>query len=166
MRSLEELQAATRDLAALTRREPPPTWEEFQAARAKLRVNIESLIADMHHLHNSAILVIAEFSTAALAADSWKDLHEHFSRVLLILERIFKRLAEPETDSLLKHAIGVARGIVAQADEEYQRYSQTAYLLGSKANAERLREAIEEADSGTLPVYESAGDFFKSLRGK
>jgi hypothetical protein len=44
--------------------------------------------------------------------------------------------------------------------------AETAYLLGSNANEERLHLALEEAESGNLPVFESTDDLLKSLREK
>jgi hypothetical protein len=180
--AIENIQQQIRDLATPGQGfgEQPPTREQVQAAGAKLRDNIASLIGDIQRLYDSAILVTGELSSPTLAADCWKDLYQRFWTLLGILERIPKHqivLLNPESDRLLEQSIRdtnrllgksitVVRSILVRAEHEYQSYSETAYLLGSKANAERLREAIEEADSGTLPVYESAGDFFKSLRGK
>jgi hypothetical protein len=81
-------------------------------------------IAGMRQLNDSASMVTSEFSSASLAADSWKNLHQDFSHALSILERL--PMFEPETDSVIKHAIGVARSIVDQADQNYRSYSETA----------------------------------------
>jgi hypothetical protein len=72
----------------------------------------------------------------------------------------------PQIDGIVEHYCKVLRDLVEKADQEYRSYSETAYLLGSPANARRLREAIEEAESGPLPVYYSPEDFLKSLHEK
>jgi hypothetical protein len=165
MTALDEIQKASRDLAALHGREQPPSWEEVLEALEKLREKIRAFIAEVNQLYNAAILLTSNFKSAGLAAEVWKDLHKDFSVVLEVFERLPKLL--PETDRVIEESRNVVRKIVDQADQEYRGYHETAYLLGSKTNAKRLQEAIQEArEPGTSPVYESAEDLLKSLREK
>ncbi len=169
MTALDELQAASFDLFVLTRKEHPPTWEEVQVASpeevqvasAKLREKLSAFIDAMRKLYDSAILVTSEFKSLSLAAEAWKDLHDKFGLWLGVVEQL--PMIDPESNSLFKDTIGVMRSIVDQADQEYRSYSETAYLLGSPANAERLREAIEEAKSGKLK--EMSLEAVRSLTG-
>ena len=65
-------------------------------------------------------------------------------------------LADPQIDGIVEHYCKVLRNLAEKADQEYRSYSETAYLLRAPANADRLREAIKEADRGNLPIFESA----------
>ena len=164
MTALDEIQKATLDVTALGRRDQPPSREEVQEALEKLREKIRTFIAEVSQLYDATILVTSKSSSADLAAAVWKDLHAAFADVLVVLERLPK--LEPETDRVIQNSRDVVRSIADKADQEYRSYTETAHLLGSNANAERLRLALEEADSGNLPVYESAEDLLKSLREK
>lgn len=81
-----------------------------------------------------------------------------------MLERLPK--LEPGLDRLIEDSRNVVRRIVEQADQEHRSYAETAYLLGSDANAQRLQLALEEAESGNLAEFLSADDLIKSLREK
>ncbi len=165
MTALDEIQKATRKLAALSQEGQPPSYEEVLEAIDNLRKNISAFIAEVRQLYRAAILLTSNFKSASLAAEVWKDLHADFAAVLVVLERL-PNLDPKGLDQLIEDSRNTVRKIVEQADQEYRSYSETAYLLGSPANAERLREAIEETQSGSLPVYESAEDLLKSLHQK
>jgi len=164
MTALDEIQQATRDLTGLSRREQPPSREEVLEALEKLRGKIRAFIAEVSQLYDATILVTSKIKSADLAAALWKNLHEDFSTVLEMFERIPKLL--PDTDRVIEHSQNILRSIVDQADQEYRSYAETAYLLGSNANARHLGLALEEAESGNLPLFESAEDLLKSLREK
>jgi hypothetical protein len=97
-----------------------------------------------------------------IGAYIWKETRTTLSNFLNDWQNV-EKIGDPQINGIVEHYCKVLRDLVEQADQEYRSYSETAYLLGSKANAERLREANEEADSGNLPIYDSAEDFFKSL---
>jgi vacuolar-type H+-ATPase subunit H len=181
MIAFDEIQKATSDLAALGRQQKPPSREEVLEALEKLREKFGTFIAEVSQLYDSAVLVTSHSRSAAIAAQVWKDLHSDFSFVLQMLERLpkFEHMIKDSRnvmrdivekahglDHLIEDSRNVMRSIVEKADQEYRSYSETAHLLGSKANAEQLREAIEEAKSENLPVYDSADDFLKSLHEK
>jgi hypothetical protein len=58
------------------------------------------------------------------------------------------------------------RELFAAAEAEHRAYEETAFLLRSPQNAERLEEALKEARSGKLPKFGSAEEALKSLRAK
>jgi hypothetical protein len=164
MTALDEIQQASRDLSALGRSDQTPSWEQVLEALEKLREKIRAFIAEVSQIYDAAILVTSKIKGADLAAALWKNLHEDFSTVLEIFERLPKLL--PETDRVIENSQNVLRSIVEQADQEYRSYAETAYLLGSNANAQHLGLALEEVESGNLPIFESAEDLLKSLREK
>jgi hypothetical protein len=164
MIDLKQIEQVSRGLTELRGAKEPPSWEAIQAVNEELRATLSPLAVDVRRLYESAVLVISEFDSLPLAVEAWKDLREKFSTLLAALERL--PVLDPESSSLYKHTIGVVRSIVDEAYREYQSYSETAHLLSSKANASRLLTAVEEADGGNLPVYESAEEMLKGLRGK
>ena len=147
----------SRDLDALGASSPEeaPTMEEAHAAVAKMRADFESLITSIQQLYDSGILVTSEFSSPALAADSWKNLHEKFSSVLVVLELIRARhpLLEYVTSILLERAISVVRSLVDRADQQYQSYSE-------KARSEEIPESflagLEDIRAGRVVDMEQA----------
>lgn len=164
MTALDEFLKATRELAALGAGEQPPSYEEVLQALENLRKTISAFIAEINQLYDAAILLTSNFKSASLAADVWEDLQADFAAVLVVLERLPK--LEPGLDRLIEDSRNVVRRIVEQADQEHRSYAETAYLLGSDANAQRLQLALEEAESGNLAEFLSADDLIKSLREK
>ena len=119
---------------------------------------------EMEQLHEAARLVTSQSNTATLAAAVWKELSENLSAGLVVLTKIPK--VDPRFDRLIEEHKALMRDFVDDAEQEYRSYHETAYLLESPANTAPLREAIGEAQSGTLPVYESAEVLLKSLHRK
>jgi|SRR5271165_2903456 len=147
----------SRDLAALRASSPeePPTPEQVYEAIAKLRSDIDSLIADVQQLYNSAVLVTAEFSSPGLAADSWKDLREKFLGVFRILERtLSQKPLEYSVYMSFEHAIGVVRSIVNQANQQYQSYSEKALDLAEIP--ESFFAGLEDIRAGRVVDMEQA----------
>ena len=98
-----------------------------------------------------------------LAVMTWEVTRQNF-REMLEQWRNVEKFEDPIIDGIVEHLCKVLRDLASKADQEYRSYAETAYLLSSPANAKRLTEAIEEARSGTLPVFETPEEAKKSLR--
>lgn len=161
---IEEFQTLRQQVADLQQSETP------KVAQQKLRQLLEKMHEtnatfkkDMEQLYEAARLVSSQSKTASVGAGVWKEISENLSRALIVLSRIPG--LDPRFDHLLEDHKALVRDLRDTAKREYQSYAETAYLLKSPANAKRLREALKETESGTLPVVESAAAL-KALREK
>jgi hypothetical protein len=118
---------------------------------------------EMEQVHREARLT-SQSMTTILAAALWKGISDNLSTTLVVLTKMAK--PDQEFARLIEEHKAIVRDFIDDAEQEYRSYRETAYLLESPANAVRLREAIAEAQSGTLPVYESTEDLLKTLHGK
>ena len=146
MTALDEIQEASRELAALSRQQRPPSREEVLEALEKLREKISAFIIKVSQLYDSAILLSSYFKSAALAAEVWKDLHENFSFVLEVLERQPK--LEPGLDQLIEDSRNVVRNIVEKADQKYRSYAEIAETQADLADCDAIaREGFAILDA-------------------
>jgi hypothetical protein len=140
----------------------PASLAEVVNGLNNLRENISRFRRHVLELYDAAVLVTSSFKTPELAATAWESLRDDYSTVLSAFMKAPK--IEPGIDGVIDEFRSVLRDLVEKSDQEYRAYTETAYLLGSPANALELREAIEEAKSGNLERFETMEDFKKSLR--
>jgi histone acetyltransferase (RNA polymerase elongator complex component) len=138
--------------------------EKIRQLLEKMRQRNAAFKKDMEQLYEAARLVTSQSKTASLGAEVWKEISENLSMALVVLNQVPK--PHPSFDGLLEEHKALVRDLIDDAEQEYRSYAETAHLLKSPANAKRLSQAIEEAKSENLPVYDSADDFLKSLHDK
>jgi hypothetical protein len=98
-----------------------------------------------------ALYKIADFSArripVEMAVELWKETRHQFRAMRKQWESV-EKFDEPEIDGIIEHLCKVLRDLAEKADQEYRAYTETAHLLDSPANAKRLAEALDEANSG------------------
>jgi translation initiation factor 2B subunit (eIF-2B alpha/beta/delta family) len=107
--------------------------------------------------------IITRRVSIEFAVEIWNITRQQFREILEPWEHTEKS-GEPDIDDVIDHLCKVFRDLAAKANQEYRSYAETLHLLKSPANAQRLTEAIEEARSGKLPVFETPAEAKKSLR--
>lgn len=164
MNVIEECQTLRRQVDELQQREKPEVAKEkIRQLVERMRQRNAAFKKDMERLYEAASLVSSQSKTASLGADVWKEISENLSMALGVLARISKR--DPKFARLLEEHKALVCDLLDRAKREYRGYVETAHLLTNPANAQRLREALKEAESGTLSVVEST-NALKALRQK
>ena len=102
---------------------------------------------------------------AEVAAEIWKQTKRHFLSMRKGWQEV-EKMGEPDIDALVEYSCKVLTELAVRADAEYRAYKETAFLLRSPQNVKRLGQALAEASSGKLPVFETAEKAIKSLRAK
>jgi hypothetical protein len=115
-----------------------------------------------------ALGVTRETKSAVVAAEIWEITRDFFATSL----KGWEEVKVPDLPDLrdmigvIDHLRKVLREHAAKAEEEYRSYKETAFLLHSPENAERLNEALEQANKGKVTRYPSVAEFIKNNRGK
>jgi hypothetical protein len=163
---LEEIENFSRKTADSNR-------ERLQILSPKARTGkVEWLRNSFFHAPAQAITLYELARVAAQSAERpnvgvhvWKETRDRFSSLLKDWEDI-EKLGDPIIDFLVSHYCQILRELVAAAEAEYRAYKETAFLLCSPQNAERLEAALKEARSGKLPKFGSGEEALRSLRAK
>lgn len=128
---------------------------------AILRDSLLDAFGEAQRLYTSADFA-ARSNEAETGVFVWKETRTTFANFLNDWQNVPK-MDDPQIDGIVEHYRMLLHGLAEKADQEYRSYSETAYLFGSPANAERLAAAIEEAESGKLK--EMSLDALKELSG-
>ena len=163
---LEEIESFSRKTADSNR-------ERLKSLTPKARAEkIGWLRNSFFHAPAQAITLYELARVAAQSAEKpsvgvhvWKKTRDRFSSLLKDWENI-QKLGDPIIDFLVDHYCRILRELFAAAEAEHRAYEETAFLLRSPQNAERLETALKEARSGKLPKFGSAEEALKSLRAK
>jgi hypothetical protein len=163
---LEEIKERSRQTNVLNReRLRGLSADDLAEKIATLRDSLLDAPGEAQTLFMLADIAARLNEASEIGASVWKETRTTLSNLLNDWQNVEKML-DPQIDSIVEHYCKVLHDLVEKADQEYRSYAETAYLLGSNANAERLHLALEEAKSENLPIFESAEDLLKSLREK
>lgn len=81
------------------------------------------------------------------AVTVWRKTRRIFLRMKKEWESV-EKFGEPEIDGIVTHLCKVLERLAAEAQREYRSYAETAYLLDSPANVNRLADALCETATG------------------
>jgi hypothetical protein len=139
----------------------------FDALRDRLLDNSNSFVA----LYWYALGVTRDMKSSEVAVEVWKVTWDCFTTRLKAWED-FNLPEIPEFPKIYEfagvvgHLRKVLRDLATKAEQEYRSYKETAFLLSSPENAQRLNEALEQANKGEVTRHSSVAEFIKSTRGK
>jgi hypothetical protein len=108
---------------------------------------------------------VVNFNARRLPIEVSVPMWAEAKRLLTIMVEQWRQIEktnESDIDGIVEHFAKVFVDLVAKADQEYRSHVETAYLLDSPANAQRLAEAIADAEAGrakemTLEELRSSG---------
>jgi len=98
------------------------------------------------------------------AVNVWQQMREQLSEMFNSWSTS-ERMNDPVIDGILAHYCEVLKGLIMKAEREYRKYAETAHLLGSSANAKRLKEAFADTRKGRTTRWGSVEELIKSKRG-
>ena len=168
--ALDEIKDLGRQILAATQEALNKLKAEATESAEDLRNRVLDATAQALTLYKVTDILARRSESAKAAAELWKEARRDF---LVLLRRLQNRkpLASEglppvfsEINDLEEHYIVTLRRLAHDADQEYRAYAETAHLLASPANAKRLTEALEEARSGKLPVFDTPAEAKESLR--
>jgi hypothetical protein len=169
--ALDEIKDLGRQILAAAQEALDKLKAEVTESAEDLRNRVLDATAQALALYKVTDILARRSESAKTAAELWNVTRRNFSasvrrwqvgKPLTALEGASPVFSE--INDLEEHYIVVLRRLAHDADQEYRAYAETAHLLSSPANAKRLTEAIEEARSGKLPVFDTAEEAKKSLR--
>jgi len=81
------------------------------------------------------------------AVSVWRKTRRRFLTMKKEWESV-EKFGEPEIDGIVMHLCKVLGRLASEAEREYRSYAETAHLLDSRANANRLADALYETATG------------------
>jgi len=81
------------------------------------------------------------------AVTTWRKTRRTFLRMKKGWESL-EKFGDPDIDGIVLHLCKVLERLAVQAEREYRSYAETAYLLDSPANVNRLADALYEHATG------------------
>jgi hypothetical protein len=100
---------------------------------------------------NIAFYKTTDLLTRRMSTDDavkvWRKTRRWFLKVKKQWENA-EKFDDPDIDGIVAHLCKVLGRLASDAEREYRSYSETAYLLDSPANANRLAGALYEAATG------------------
>jgi hypothetical protein len=82
-----------------------------------------------------------------VATEVWQKTREHFRQWFESWSTL-EKMNDPVIDGIVAHYAKVLERLISKADREYRAHAETLHLLRSPANAQRLAEALSDADAG------------------
>jgi len=150
MTVLDDIKEIERETTAFNRRLLRALVEELD----------EKLAADMSALRDVLLDApgenIAFYKTTDLlsrrmsttdAVTVWRKTRRIFLRMKKEWESV-EKFGDPDIDGIVTHLCKVLERLAAEAQREYRSYAETAYLLDSPANVNRLADALYETATG------------------
>ena len=102
---------------------------------------------------------------AEAAAEIWRQTKRHFLSMRKGWLEV-EKMGDPDIDGLVEYTCKVLADLAERADTQYRSYKETAFVLRSPENANRLTAALAEARSGKLRRWNSVEEFIESKRGE
>jgi hypothetical protein len=170
MTALDEIKDLGRQILAAAHDALNKLKADVTESPEDLRNRVLDATAQALTLYKVTDILARRSESAKTAAELWKETRRDFL-VLLRRWQTRKPFTAPEVlpviseiKDLEEHYIVILRRLAHDADQEYRAHAETAHLLASPANAKRLKEALEEARSGKLPVFDTPEEAKERLR--
>jgi hypothetical protein len=150
MTVLDDIKEIERDASAFNRKLLRALIEEHDQAVAEKRSALRDTLLDAPGesiaFYKTTDLLTRRMSTED-AVKVWRKTRRRFLAMKREWERV-EKFGDPDIDGIVMHLCKVLARLARDAEREYRSYAETAYLLDSPANVNRLADALYETATG------------------